>query len=230
MANIKNDTSKFPPLVVIEGNIGSGKSYLLEHLRSSSVNTSKILFVDEPVQLFENYNGHKPLKLLEEDPQHEATAVQLHIICTLRKYYNSIFKKNFTTETEIIICDRYFVSALIFIETLYRCEYISHFAKTVLEAEVKEHLPMFPKVTGVFFLDTPVELCINRIQSRARPGETRLVDWKYLKYIEEAYAKLQKNKVADWCTSSSTEINVLIAEITSFISESTGLKITHKNV
>ena len=63
--------NKRPVLVSIEGNIGAGKSTVLEHLEKHMAN-GKVLFLKEPLDIWEQFhdeNGHTILeKFYEKNP------------------------------------------------------------------------------------------------------------------------------------------------------------------
>ena len=66
----KNDfgeiKSNKPFRVVVEGNIGSGKSTFLEHFKKFS---DCVDIIDEPVEEWRNIKGHNLLQMMYEDPK-----------------------------------------------------------------------------------------------------------------------------------------------------------------
>ncbi len=65
--------------VLIEGNIGCGKTTLLKHFASDSAS------FEEPVNLWQNVNGHNLLQLLYGDPKRWASLFQSYVMLTTVK-------------------------------------------------------------------------------------------------------------------------------------------------
>lgn len=184
-------------LLVIEGVIGSGKSTCLTYLRSMLTNRNDIVFFEEPVELFQSWNGFFPLELLEEAPLQNAAAVQLHIVRTLQRFYTEAMN-NLPREVKLVVCDRYLQSAYVFIDVLLSRGYITAFTKAILEAEVDTAMKVLPEVDAVLYLDTSLVDCRERIQQRARRGEVDFVNLIYLEQIRNSYFKVLKARVRHW--------------------------------
>ena len=53
-------------IISIEGNIGSGKSTLLENLKEKYKDDNKMVFLDEPVKLWNNIKDKNGMTMLEK--------------------------------------------------------------------------------------------------------------------------------------------------------------------
>ena len=76
-------------LFVLEGSISAGKSSLIQRLKVSYKFKPSILFIDEPVHLFETWKEFAPLSILEQNPV-ESGMIQLHLIRSLFHYYANL--------------------------------------------------------------------------------------------------------------------------------------------
>ncbi|KAI0228489.1 Thymidine kinase 2, mitochondrial [Lamellibrachia satsuma] len=65
--------------VLVEGNIGSGKTALLEHFRTAPFTE----VIKEPVDRWRNIRGHNALALMYEDPSRWALTLQTYVQLTM---------------------------------------------------------------------------------------------------------------------------------------------------
>ena len=61
-------TSRRPFTVMVEGNIGSGKSTYLRHFTKEAKFSDNVEVVMEPVEKWRNLNTHNLLQMMYEDP------------------------------------------------------------------------------------------------------------------------------------------------------------------
>ena len=67
--------NKRPFTVVVEGNIGSGKSTFLQHFERWS---SQVELLPEPVESWRNLNGHNLLQQMYEQPERHSLTFQTY--------------------------------------------------------------------------------------------------------------------------------------------------------
>ena len=70
----------YTKIVSLEGNIGGGKSTLLQKMREKYSNSENVVFVDEPVSEWDSItdeNGTPMLQLFYQDQQKHAFAFQM---------------------------------------------------------------------------------------------------------------------------------------------------------
>jgi len=161
-----------PAIYCVEGNIGSGKSTLVDQLRSvTHMGGRPVVYVEEPVPVWESIvddSGKNMIELFYGDQNKYAFSFQMMAYIsrlailqdTCRLYPNSI-----------IICERslftdYYVFAKMLHEsgqlsleeyTIYR-KWFHHFIKGI-------------RITGIIYIDTTPTTAHNRCKKRARAGE-----------------------------------------------------------
>lgn len=175
-------------VVSLEGNIGSGKSFLLKRI-SKLVNSDKVVLLPEPVDMFQKYKSYNPLKLYYENPSRNAYFVQQHINECLSENFASFAKTHSKCTT--LVSERNCYSPILFTSTLFNMGYLLPHEKDKLIDQCMENLAKFKSSYGadkVFYIEAPVEVCFDRVQLRGRPGEQHITR-EYLSDLEAQYAK-----------------------------------------
>jgi len=169
----------------VEGLIGAGKSTVLRHL------SSMIKTVDEPLHLYRRFERHNPLLQSYKNLKCDGPIAQLHILRTACEHYN----KALSILHPFTVSDRCSESSLVFIETYralgifsdFTADYLTDFLNTLLVGTVRPDT--------FVFLDTPPQLCQQRIEDRSRSEETggrctvefqTALRVQYLKFFERA--------------------------------------------
>lgn len=171
-----------PPVIAIEGLIGSGKTSFITYLKTKLDN---VLFIEEPVPEFQSYKSYNPLAELNEHP----FAAQYHIIQCLKKHYKQTISGKNCKKYRAIITERDLVSPLIFTDAMHRNGSISHFERDLL-GDVFQDMKSsfnFPNTAGIFYLSAPPETCLQRVKNRNRKGEEDFVSLQYLTNLKAAY-------------------------------------------
>ena len=88
---------KHPYTIVIEGNIGSGKTTFLEHFLKNHASKQ---IIGEPVEKWQNCQGHNLLKLMYEDPVKWGMLFQTYVQLTMAQEHTS------PTDKEVRIMER----------------------------------------------------------------------------------------------------------------------------
>ena len=180
-------------IVSIEGNIGSGKSTVLEILREYFKDNKKVFFVDEPVAEWNNVrDGDKTiLELFYENKEKYSFSFQiLAYITRLRKLLNAIDDKS----NEIIICERsIYTDKFVFAKMLYQQGYIN-------EIEWQSYNYWFDtfkektNVDSIIYINTEPNICFDRIKKRNRNGESS-IPLEYLRHCHQLHHEwLHENK------------------------------------
>lgn len=91
--------------LVVEGNIGSGKSTFLKFLSQTLPNTINVFY--EPVEQWRNLNGHNLFELMYRDPSRWSFAFQTYVQLTMMQMHDRI-GQNFlgvkqTTDTRRVL-------------------------------------------------------------------------------------------------------------------------------
>lgn len=165
-------------VVHIEGNIGAGKSTLMEHLQS---HFSEYLFVFEPVA-----NWEKTLSLVSSCPkQGYEFLLQLLVADDLIK-----INKQIKISTKNVIVERSTLSSIhVFAQDYLNKKRIQKEHYYYLEHKLdKAHIHF----DLCIFIDTSIHLCLDRITRRGRKCEYGINE-EYLMDINKLYKKMLLN-------------------------------------
>ena len=94
---------KRPFTVVVEGNIGSGKTTFLEHFSAKDI----VEVVTEPVEEWRNVGGHNLLQLMYENPSRWSHIFQSYVQLTMTK--NHVRKLSSSQVCKLIECLHYLI-------------------------------------------------------------------------------------------------------------------------
>jgi deoxyadenosine/deoxycytidine kinase len=166
-------------LFTIEGNIGAGKSTLIDHLRSiKTVGNRKLIFLPEPVDVWETIvdeNGLNILQLFYADQVKYSFSFQMMTFISRYCLLESCLAANpdAVIVTERCLLTDYHVFAALLHET--GC------MSSVEYAIYKKWFERFNKfaLSGIIYLNCSPEVALARCEKRNRAGET--VDLAYLK-------------------------------------------------
>lgn len=184
-------TQKLPIYVAIEGLVGSGKSTLCDALSNLKYKSLNVL--REPVEAFQTYKNHNPLKLAYEDPKHNAAITQIHIIQSSHSHYSKALD---TSDTEVshIITERSMESPSVFIEANRFRGTHTEFVADYLYDYWDEYNTRVRSPDIIIYLNASPELCMTRIIARSREGEQHC-DLTYLRYMKLAYENYLTDRV-----------------------------------
>jgi len=188
-------------IVSIEGNIGSGKSTLMENLKKTYKNNKQVIFLKEPVDEWENIKDFNGITILEKfyaDQEKYSFAFQMMAYVSRLKVLRDALNSNDTESDKkyIIITER----------SLNTDRYV--FAKMLYEAGKMEdvfyqiYLNWFDTFSQEFplhkivYVKVEPAICHTRISKRAREGED-CIPVEYLdachKYHEEMLQNIDQN-------------------------------------
>lgn len=168
-------------LISIEGNIGSGKSTLVNHIRKEYPH---VVIVDEPVEEWSSITDLDGTTILEKyygDQERWAFAFQMMAFITRVKRLSCIPKD------KIVITERsVFTDKAIFAKMLYDSKKISEIEYKIYRKWFDEFASTI-KVDHIIYMKTPPTVCFDRVISRGRQGETIP-----LEYLEECHVYHEK--------------------------------------
>jgi deoxyadenosine/deoxycytidine kinase len=166
-------------LITIEGNIGSGKSTIINNLRN--LNLDNIIFVDEPVSEWlsiTDASGKNALEIFYED-QHK-NSFWFQILAYITRLRNLLKTIEENSNDKIIICERsIYTDKYVFAKMLYEAGNIS-------EIEWKTYSYWFDtfknktKLDLILYVNTEPDECYERIIKRNRPEEINKISKDYL--------------------------------------------------
>lgn len=178
-------------LISVEGNIGAGKSTLIESLKKSF---PSVVFVDEPVEEWAEITDSNGVTILEKyygDQKRYAFTFQMMAFITRVRRLRDAIKKN---PGATIITERsVFTDREIFAKML-------HDENKIEDIEYKIYLKWFDelvgdiKVDGVIYVRASPEVCLEHVIQRGRQGES--IPLEYLKNCHEYHE--------DWLIEGTT--------------------------
>lgn len=165
----KNTTVK-PKIFCIDGNIGSGKSTVLDELQQRGYSVFK-----------ENLEEWMPvLKLFYEDQKRWMFTLQTRIITSMKHQYAEMCA---CVSEPFVFVERSPLSSLLFTKNGIRNGYLTF-------EEVNTFTDIFVQnfwaPDKVFYINTPVDVCFQRKQKRNRQCE-KSVETTYLQQLDDEY-------------------------------------------
>jgi len=161
-----------PNIYSIEGNIGSGKTTIMEHLEKSFTNNPSVVFVREPVDVWQTIRDSSGETILEKfyrDPAKYAFPFQVMAYSSRLSLLRDVVRKN--PECETIICERSLdADKHIFAKMLYVDGVIDEVCYQIYKGFYTEFQDEF-RLNGIVYIDADPEVCKQRIEKRARQGE-----------------------------------------------------------
>ena len=166
-------------LFSIEGNIGAGKSTIIEHLKQYTkiIHGKDVIFIDEPVQEWGSItdkSGTTMLELFYKNPSKYAFSFQMMAYISRLHKIQTAMKKN---PDAIFITERCLLSDYkIFAEMLYEKGHL-------LEEEFTIYKKWFDyfntiNIVGFIYIKCSPKTAFDRCMSRNRQGET--IDFDYI--------------------------------------------------
>lgn len=160
-------------LLSIEGNIGSGKSTLIDHLKHHYQGDTRIVFAPEPVSEWEKIKDKEGVTMLQKfymDQDKYAFSFQMMAymsrVSMFRKLVKEAGDKHVVIITERSLCtDKY-----VFAKMLYDQGKIEEVNYQIYSTWFDEFYNDFP-VNHVIYIKANPDTCFERIQRRSRTGE-----------------------------------------------------------
>ncbi len=212
-------------LVTIEGNIGSGKSTIINYLRNFK--SDDIVFVDEPVSewLSIMHEGKNALEVFYENQKENSFWFQILAYITRLR---NLLKTLENHPEKIIICERsIYTDKYVFAKMLYESGNIN-------EMEWKTYSYWFDtfkdktQLDLILYVNTEPSECYNRILKRNRPEE--------INKISKDYLIMCHNKHLEWFSDTNNSTKIIhidghnsIDEVMEYVKTITNQLIIDKN-
>lgn len=185
----------------IEGNIGAGKTTLIESLEKNpnlivkllqknsknidaNIDISRICLLREPVDIWSTVKDADGFSILEnfyKDPKKWSFAFQVMAFTTRLSEMRRIIKENPHCDT--LICERSLeADCHIFAKMLYKDGLIDAMSYEIYLRMYREFSEEFA-LDGVIYLSTPPNVCFERVSKRAREGEESIS----IEYLEKCH-------------------------------------------
>jgi deoxyguanosine kinase len=222
----------------IDGNIGSGKSTIVESLKDkfkeNYLKNEKVdfIFVDEPVDIWQavtDGNGENILEKFYKDQEKYSFPFQMMAYISRLSRLKSVIKRSKKEYTVIVTERSVFTDYEIFAKMLHDDKKIEEINYNIYKLWFNEFINELP-FRGVIYIKTDPNLCDERIKVRNREGE--VIPLSYLEkchdyhetWISSLKNKNNKIKIIDGNIDKECSINNNVNEIISFLSEEVLLK------
>jgi deoxyadenosine/deoxycytidine kinase len=194
-----------PIVIAFEGNIGVGKSTFLSYMKSnvSHLHGRKIIYIEEPVQLWQNLEGVDMLAQFYQDQEKHAFEFQMLATITRIKLLQESIQQN---KNAVFIVERCYLSDNhIFTKMLFEQKKISPQQYAIIQMWFS-YIQI--KIDYVVYLRANPTICHERCLRRNRSGET--VSLEYIEAchaIHESWMSTIPNKIVLNCNyTSSTSV------------------------
>lgn len=185
-------------IISIEGNIGSGKSTIVEYLKQHLQGDPTICFLQEPVDIWNTITDKNQNTIIEnyyKDQKKYAFPFQMMAYISRISLLREALKKNY----KLIITERcIFTDANVFAKMLYDEGKIEEIEYKIYNQWFNEFIKDIPKISLVYVKTCP-EICYSRVLIRNRIGET--IPIEYLKQCHEYHE--------NWIDNNTDCLNIL---------------------
>ncbi len=178
--------TKNPHIIVIEGNIGAGKSTLINKLKEIFNTNSKVKIIEEPVDIWNNIKDKEGTNILTNYYKNQSKYAFSFQIMSFTSRFN-ILRDALKYNYDIIIIERsMFSDKNIFTKMLYDINMINEIEYKIYLQLFNEFISEIPEVSIIYLRTDPI-IAKERVDYRNREGE--IISLEYLqechRYHEE---------------------------------------------
>ncbi|CAG9763145.1 unnamed protein product [Ceutorhynchus assimilis] len=206
MQSVKNLITKMalkqknsrPFTVIVEGNIGCGKTTFLEYFGKHK----SICVLAEPVDIWRNADGHNLLGLMYEDPKKWSFTFQSYVQLTMLQNHLK------PTTCPVKLIERSVYSArYCFVEKLTNDGLLAKPSSAVIDKWFQWIIEQnFAQVDLIVYLRTSPEIVYQRILQRKRPEE-KTVSLSYLRALHQIHEDWLYHKTLFQCPAPTLILN-----------------------
>ena len=172
MSGVKN-----PIIISIEGNIGSGKSTLVDRLKHLYQSKDDIFFLQEPVDTWNTITDENGITILEkyyENQEKYAFPFQMMAYISRISILRQAIKNS---NAKVIITERcVFTDSNVFAKMLYDTKKIEPIEYCIYRKWFDEFVEDFP-IKNVIYVKTDPSIALERVIKRNRLGETIPIEY-----------------------------------------------------
>ena len=191
-------------IVSIEGNIGSGKSTVIEFMKKEYENSDKFIFLEEPVSQWEEIKDNFGVSILSrfyENQKKYSFAFQMMAYISRLKILIDKIEEN---PDKIIVTERsLFTDKYVFAKMLYDNNLMTEIEYQIYNKWFYSFLELAP-LSKLIYLKTDPNISYSRITKRNRDGEDKISS-EYIQkchtYHERMYENIEIDKTIIDCTS-----------------------------
>jgi len=174
-----------PRIFSIEGNIGAGKTTVIDNLQKYLEDDKDIIFLREPVDIWQSIHDESGESILSKfygDPEKYAFSFQVMAFVTRLSLLRKTLKEN--PKCKVIICERSLeADRNIFAKMLFDDKLIENINYNIYLKFYQEYRNDFV-LHRTIYIDADAEICHKRVSQRARDGEEG-VSLDYLKNCQK---------------------------------------------
>ncbi len=176
-------------IFTIEGNIGAGKSTFLNQVKDKYSNNPRILFLDEPVELWQSIRDKFGVSMLQKfysDPKKYSFSFQMMAFVSRTAILRKALEEN---KNCIIVSERCaYTDKHIFASMLYADDMMEDVEFQIYNTWFDEFA--IKQVNEVFMMSTRPEISHERVIKRSRTGE--VIALEYLRKCDEYHHTFMK--------------------------------------
>ena len=178
-------------IYALEGNIGAGKTTIMKIIGQYF---TSVEFVEEPVSQWQNLGGMNLLEAFYSDPERWGFSFEFYsMLSKIKALLNAA-----NSDKPVIVIERSILSNKVFMDLSHELGKLEEIEYTMLMNTYHFYLQhVYPQLSGIIYLDTPVDECIKRITKRNRGEECT---------IERSYLQCIKEKMDQLCNSSTMNV------------------------
>ena len=182
---------KTKKIYALEGNIGAGKTTIMKIIGQYF---TSVEFVEEPVSQWQNLGGMNLLDAFYSDPKRWGFSFEFFsMLSKIKALLNAA-----NSDKPVIVIERSILSNRVFMDLSHELGKLEEIEYTMLMNTYHFYWQhVYPQLSGIIYLDTPVDECIKRITKRNR-GEECTIERSYLQSIKE--------KMDQLCNSSTMNV------------------------
>ena len=169
---------KTKKIYALEGNIGAGKTTIMKIIGQ---HFTSVEFVEEPVSQWQNLGGMNLLDAFYSDPQRWGFSFEFFsMLSKIKALLNAA-----NSDKPVIVIERSILSNKVFMDLSHELGKLEEMEYRMLLNTYDFYLQhVYPQLSGIIYLDTPVDECIKRIIKRNR-GEECSIERSYLQSLKE---------------------------------------------
>lgn len=171
-------------IVSVEGNIGAGKTTILNKMQKENTDTS-IVFIREPVDMWESFkdnDGNTIISKFYENPEKYSFQFQVMAFTTRLFLLKDTIEKN--PNAKIFICERSLeADKEIFANMLHNDKLMDDISFKIYKQYFQDSLNPLYKLSGIIYINTSPVTSFERIAIRNREGESNIT----MTYLEKCH-------------------------------------------
>ena len=182
---------KSKKIYALEGNIGAGKTTMMKIIGQYF---TSVEFVEEPVSQWQNLGGMNLLDAFYSDPERWGFSFEFYsMLSKIKALLNAA-----NSDKPVIVIERSILSNKVFMDLSHELGKLEEIEYSMLMNTYHFYLQhVYPQLSGIIYLDTPVDECIKRITKRNRGEECT---------IERSYFQCIKEKMDQLCNASTMNV------------------------